>query len=41
MRLEHRIVAIPKSTNPARIAENADIFGFELAASEVSELDAL
>jgi diketogulonate reductase-like aldo/keto reductase len=39
--LEHRIVAIPKSTNPARIAENADIFGFELAASEVSELDAL
>src|SRR5262249_61749721 len=39
--LEHRIVAIPKSTNPARIAENADIFGFELAPSEVAELDGL
>jgi diketogulonate reductase-like aldo/keto reductase len=39
--LEHRIVAIPKSTNPARIAENADIFGFELTATEVAELDAL
>jgi diketogulonate reductase-like aldo/keto reductase len=39
--LEHRIVAIPKSTNSGRIAENADIFGFELAPSEVAELDAL
>jgi 2,5-diketo-D-gluconate reductase A len=38
--LEHSIVAIPKSTNPTRIAENADIFGFGLTAEEVRELDA-
>jgi 2,5-diketo-D-gluconate reductase A len=38
--VEHRIVAIPKSTNANRIAENAAIFGFELTASEVNELDA-
>ena len=38
--VEHGIVAIPKSTNAARIAENAAIFGFQLTASEVEELDA-
>jgi 2,5-diketo-D-gluconate reductase A len=37
--LEHRIVAIPKSTNAERIAENAGIFGFELTPSEVEQLD--
>jgi len=39
--LEHRIVAIPKSVNPGRIAENAAIFDFELTPSEVTQLDAL
>jgi diketogulonate reductase-like aldo/keto reductase len=39
--VEHRIVAIPRSTNPKRIAENAAIFGFELASSEVELLNAL
>jgi len=39
--LEHRIVAIPKSTNAGRIAENADLFGFELTPSEVEQLDGL
>jgi len=39
--LEHRIVVIPKSTDPARIAENADVFGFELTPDEVAELDGL
>ena len=38
--VEHRIVAIPKSTNAERIAENAAIFDFELTASEVERLDA-
>jgi 2,5-diketo-D-gluconate reductase A len=38
--IEHRIVAIPKSTNAERIAENAAIFDFELTASEVEQLDA-
>ncbi len=33
--------AIPKSTNPTRIAENFDVFGFELAADELARLDAL
>jgi diketogulonate reductase-like aldo/keto reductase len=39
--VEHRIVVIPKSVNPERIAENADIFGFELSPAEVEQLDGL
>jgi len=31
----------PKSTNPARIAENLDVFDFELADSELTALDGL
>lgn len=39
--VEHRVVAIPKSTNAARIATNAAIFDFRLTPSEISRLDAL
>lgn len=39
--VEHLIVAIPKSTNAARIAENAAIFDFRLTPAEVGELDRL
>src|SRR5262249_6937132 len=39
--VEHRIVAIPQSTNAKRIAENAAIFDFELTPSEVEQLDGL
>jgi 2,5-diketo-D-gluconate reductase A len=39
--IEHRIVAIPKSTNAERIAENAAIFGFKLTSSDVERLDGL
>jgi diketogulonate reductase-like aldo/keto reductase len=39
--VEHGIVAIPMSTNAARIAENAAIFDFRLTPSEIGELDGL
>jgi 2,5-diketo-D-gluconate reductase A len=37
--IEHRIVAIPRSANAERIAENVDIFDFSLTSSEVELLD--
>ena len=37
--VEHRIVAIPKSTNARRIAENAAIIDFELTPTEMTALD--
>ena len=33
--------AIPKSTNPTRIAENLDVFGFELSEPELAAITAL
>jgi len=32
---------IPKSTKPARIAENLDVFDFDLSADELAAIDAL
>jgi 2,5-diketo-D-gluconate reductase A len=39
--LQHGRSAIPKSTNPSRIAENFDVFDFELTAEQLSSIDAL
>jgi methylglyoxal/glyoxal reductase len=39
--IEHGVVTIPKSVRPARIRENADVFGFALDAEDLAVLDAL
>jgi diketogulonate reductase-like aldo/keto reductase len=39
--VQHGFVVLPKSSNEARIAENADIFGFVLDPAAMAELDAL
>jgi 2,5-diketo-D-gluconate reductase A len=39
--LQHGRSAIPKSTRPARIAENFDVFDFELSTEEIAAIDAL
>jgi diketogulonate reductase-like aldo/keto reductase len=39
--LQHGRSVIPKSVKPARIAENLDVFDFELAADQLATIDAL
>ncbi|MHA1820098.1 MAG: aldo/keto reductase, partial [Promethearchaeota archaeon] len=39
--LEHEVVVIPKSVNKKRIAENFDIFDFQLSEEDMSKLDNL
>lgn len=39
--LEHGIVAIPRSRDPERVRENADLDAFALTAEDVAALDAL
>ena len=39
--LQHGICAIPKSIHPERIAENANIFDFELGEQEMARIDSL
>jgi diketogulonate reductase-like aldo/keto reductase len=39
--VQHGHVVLPKSTHPARIAENAKIFDFELDSAAMNRLDAL
>jgi diketogulonate reductase-like aldo/keto reductase len=39
--IEHGVVVIPKSANPARIEENFDVHGFSLTPEEVRRIDGL
>lgn len=39
--IQHGVQAIPKSVKPARIAENFDVFDFELTPEESSRIDSL
>jgi diketogulonate reductase-like aldo/keto reductase len=39
--VQHGRSVIPKSTKPSRIAENIDVFDFELSDDELAAIDAL
>ena len=39
--LQHEVITIPKSTHSNRIAENSQIFDFELSQADMNLLDAL
>ncbi len=39
--LQRGFIAIPKSTNPAHVAANLDVFDFALTPSEMAGIDAL
>ncbi len=39
--MQHDHIAIPKSAQPQRMAENIDIFDFALTPDEISTIDAL
>lgn len=39
--LQHKVVTIPKSTKVNRIAENIDVFDFELSSNDMLTLDSL
>ena len=39
--LQRGIVAIPKSVTPSRIAQNVDLYGFELSPDEIATINAM
>ena len=39
--MQHGYVPLPKSVNAKRIAQNADVFGFELTEADMTALDGL
>jgi diketogulonate reductase-like aldo/keto reductase len=41
LKIQHETVPIPKSSNKKRLAENIDVFNFELSPQEMASIDAL
>ncbi|KAF9353241.1 NAD(P)H-dependent D-xylose reductase (XR) [Mortierella sp. AD094] len=39
--VQNKVAVIPKSSDPVRIAQNADIFNFELSAEEMKTIDGM
>jgi len=39
--LQRGIVTIPKSVTPSRIAQNLDLYDFELSADEITTINAM
>ena len=39
--LQHGVTAIPRSSNPKHIADNIDLYDFELTEEEVAMIDSL
>jgi diketogulonate reductase-like aldo/keto reductase len=39
--VQNKVAVIPKSSDPIRIAQNADIFTFELSAKEMEIIDGM
>ena len=39
--LQHKVVVIPKSSNKARIFENANVFDFQISSGDMNKLDSL
>lgn len=39
--IDRGVAAIPKSTNPGRLRQNLDVYGFELSADDQRELRGL
>lgn len=39
--IDHGTIVIPKSSDPGRIADNFDVFGFSLTRGEIARVDAL
>ena len=39
--LQNGLIVFPKSNSRERIAQNFDVFGFELSADEIASIDAL
>ena len=39
--LQHKVIAIPKSTHEKRIKENADVFDFEITENDMEKIDSI